>query len=238
MGPEKITSDIPGVGDEKRRNLDESGVVRVGAYVRPGDILVGKITPEGERQLTGEERLVRNVFGEKADERKDSSMKAKPVVKVWLFTPMCSIVILSKKMNGQRRLRRQKKKNSKRFEPEELRVLRQSAKRKLVHTLDGEKVKATYRNAADEEIVRKGQELTVEMLSKLELDEFETLEYSNGDIYPDIWDIVDTVVEKSGAFERSHEEKIERLSKGDDLPPGDYQKGYRICSHQAKAAGW
>ena len=78
LGPEKITSDIPGVGDEKRRNLDESGVVRVGAYVRPGDILVGKITPEGERQLTGEERLVRNVFGEKADERKDSSLKAKP----------------------------------------------------------------------------------------------------------------------------------------------------------------
>jgi DNA-directed RNA polymerase subunit beta len=78
LGPEEITSDIPGVGEEKRKNLDESGVVRVGAYVRPGDILVGKITPEGEKQLTGEERLVRNVFGEKADERKDSSLKAKP----------------------------------------------------------------------------------------------------------------------------------------------------------------
>ena len=60
-----------------------------------------------------------------------------------------------------------------------------------------------------------------------------TLEYSNGDIYPDIWDIVDTVVEKTRAFERSHEEKIERLSKGDDLPSWNHQEGYRIRSHQA-----
>ena len=75
LGPEVTSSDIPNVSEQKLRNLDESGIIRVGAEVRPGDILVGKVTPKGETQLTPEERLLRSIFGEKAKDVKDSSLR-------------------------------------------------------------------------------------------------------------------------------------------------------------------
>ena len=75
LGPEEITRDVPGVGDEALKNLDERGIIRVGAEVRAGDILVGKVTPKGETELTAEERLLRAIFGEKAREVRDTSLK-------------------------------------------------------------------------------------------------------------------------------------------------------------------
>src|SRR4030043_1646703 len=75
LGPEEIPRDSPNVGEESLRNLDEEGIVRVGAEVQAGDILVGKITPKGETELTAEEKLVRAIFGEKAREVKDTSLK-------------------------------------------------------------------------------------------------------------------------------------------------------------------
>ena len=75
LGPEEITRDIPNVGEESLKDLDEEGIVHIGAEVRPGDILVGKITPKGETELTAEERLLRAIFGEKAREVKDSSLR-------------------------------------------------------------------------------------------------------------------------------------------------------------------
>ncbi len=75
LGPEEITRDIPNVGEESLKDLDEDGIVRIGAEVAPGDILVGKITPKGETELTAEERLLRAIFGEKAREVKDSSLR-------------------------------------------------------------------------------------------------------------------------------------------------------------------
>ena len=75
LGPEEITSDVPGVGEEALKNLDERGIIRIGAEVRAGDILVGKVTPKGETELTAEERLLRAIFGEKAREVRDTSLK-------------------------------------------------------------------------------------------------------------------------------------------------------------------
>ncbi len=75
LGPEEITRDIPNVGEEMLKNLDERGIIRLGAYVKPGDVLVGKITPKGETELTAEEKLLRAIFGEKAREVRDSSLK-------------------------------------------------------------------------------------------------------------------------------------------------------------------
>ena len=75
LGPEEITRDIPNVGEEALKDLDEDGIIHIGAEVQPGDILVGKITPKGETELTAEERLLRAIFGEKAREVKDSSLR-------------------------------------------------------------------------------------------------------------------------------------------------------------------
>ena len=80
LGPEDITRDIPNVGEEALGNLDESGIIRIGAEVKPGDILVGKITPKGETQLSPEEKLLRAIFGEKAGDVRDSSLRVPPGV--------------------------------------------------------------------------------------------------------------------------------------------------------------
>ena len=80
LGPEEITRDIPNVGEEMLRNLDESGIIRIGAPVKPEDILVGKITPKGETQLTPEEKLLRAIFGDKARDVKNTSLKVPPGV--------------------------------------------------------------------------------------------------------------------------------------------------------------
>src|SRR5438309_2498727 len=80
LGPEEITRDIPNVGDEALKDLDESGIIRIGAEVKPGDILVGKITPKGETQLSPEEKLLRAIFGEKAGEVRDTSLRVPPGV--------------------------------------------------------------------------------------------------------------------------------------------------------------
>ncbi len=91
LGPEEITRDIPNVGDDVLKDLDENGIIRIGAEVRPGDILVGKVTPKGETELTAEERLLRAIFGEKAREVRDTSLKvphgeAGTIVDVKIFT--------------------------------------------------------------------------------------------------------------------------------------------------------
>jgi DNA-directed RNA polymerase subunit beta len=228
LGPEEITNDIPGVGEDKRRNLDESGVVRVGAYVRPGDILVGKITPEGEKQLTGEERLVRNVFGEKADERKNSSLKAKPGCEGVVIHADVFHRDSEEKDDRALEIAKAKKEELERDRDQKLRALKQSAKRKLVHRLNGMKVEERYLRSEngqnDIEFVAAGDTLTVAQLQKLELDEFEMLRYEDVEVESEIWDVVDEVAAKSREIERLHDEKVERLTKGDDLPPGIIKK--------------
>ena len=82
LGPEEITRDIPNVGEDALKNLDTSGIIRIGAEVRPGDILVGKITPKGETQLSPEEKLLRAIFGEKAGEVRDTSLRVPPGLRV------------------------------------------------------------------------------------------------------------------------------------------------------------
>ena len=80
LGKEEITADIPNLGEETLKDLDESGIIRIGAEVKPGDILVGKITPKGETQLSPEEKLLRAIFGEKAGDVRDTSLKVPPGV--------------------------------------------------------------------------------------------------------------------------------------------------------------
>src|SRR3989441_2098482 len=78
LGPEQMTRDIPNVSESLLKDLDESGIIRIGAYVKPGDLLVGKVTPKGETQLTPEEKLLRAIFGEKAGDVRDASLTCPP----------------------------------------------------------------------------------------------------------------------------------------------------------------
>ena len=100
LGPEEITRDIPNVGREALRNLDEAGIVYIGSEVKPGDILVGKITPKGESPMTPEEKLLRAIFGEKASDVRDTSLKLPPGAPERLLRCVCSTVMALIKMNG------------------------------------------------------------------------------------------------------------------------------------------
>ena len=101
LGPEEITRDIPNVGEEALRNLDEAGIVYVGAEVHPGDILVGKITPKGESPMTPEEKLLRAIFGEKASDVRDTSLRLPPGVPVRSSKCASSTVTASTRMSAR-----------------------------------------------------------------------------------------------------------------------------------------
>jgi DNA-directed RNA polymerase subunit beta len=99
LGPEEITRDIPNVGEAALRDLDESGIIRIGAYVKPGSILVGKVTPKGETQLTAEEKLLRAIFGEKAGDVRDASLTCPPGIE----GTVVDVKVFTRKGSGQRR---------------------------------------------------------------------------------------------------------------------------------------
>src|SRR3989442_8333263 len=138
LGPEEITRDIPNVGDEALRDLDERGIIRVGAEVGPGDILVGKITPKGETELTAEERLLRAIFGEKAREVKDTSLRVPPGVEGTVI----DVKIFSR--SGVRKDKRYKEEVAKQIAKletdhmQQRELLDRMVAAKIVHELDGQ----------------------------------------------------------------------------------------------------
>ena len=142
LGPEEITRDIPNVGENMLRDLDESGIIRIGAQVKPGSILVGKVTPKGETQLTAEEKLLRAIFGEKAGDVKDASLVSPPgidgtVVDVQVFTRKGQekdVRSLSIEQEEEDRLRRDLE--------DEIRILREQRDERIYELLEGRKLSA------------------------------------------------------------------------------------------------
>jgi DNA-directed RNA polymerase subunit beta len=110
LGPEEVTRDIPNIGENMLRDLDESGIIRIGAQVKPGSILVGKVTPKGETQLTAEEKLLRAIFGEKAGDVKDASLTCPPELTERSLTFRFSRAKDRKKTSAAWTLKRSKKK--------------------------------------------------------------------------------------------------------------------------------
>ena len=168
LGPEEITRDIPNVGEEALRDLDASGIIRIGAEVRPGDILVGKITPKGETQLSPEEKLLRAIFGEKAGEVRDTSLRVPPGVEG---------AVIDARVFARRGVTRDDRSQEihgleierlKQDESEEIRIIRQETLRKLKRALVGKKLAA--RVIADDRsvLLAKGDTLTNEALDELQ----------------------------------------------------------------------
>lgn len=145
LGPEEITRDIPNVSEEFLKDLDESGIIRMGAHVKPGDILVGKVTPKGETQLTPEEKLLRAIFGEKSGDVRDASLTTPPgiegtVVDVKIF---CRKGVekdsRAQMIEAETVARMQKNLN------DEIRILREENRKKITDLLEGEKLVAPLR---------------------------------------------------------------------------------------------
>lgn len=221
LGKEEITSDIPNLGDEALKDLDESGIIRIGAEVKPGDILVGKITPKGETQLSPEEKLLRAIFGEKAGDVRDTSLTVPPGVEGTVI----GAKVFSRKGNDKdtrtELIEKMEEEKLRKDEQDEIRIIRDSARGKLKRLLVGKIAGAKVEDRQGVTVLAKGKKITEELLESLTMDRWATISVSES---PEIEDKVSEVLSKlneqveliRGVFD----DKIQKLRRGDDLPPG------------------
>jgi DNA-directed RNA polymerase subunit beta len=222
-GQEEITREIPNVSEQAVRNLDDEGIVRIGAEVGPGDILVGKVTPKGETELSPEERLLRAIFGEKAGDVRDASLKAPPGMEG---------VVIGRKVFS----RKDRGEGSKKKDKEDILEVRQEAEariaeltaernRQLVDLLGDAKL-GRLRNKEDGQvIVREGTQISDRLLERLD---FSTIEPEEGwcdkeSVNDKIDELLRYATEQIQLVEEQTERKVERLTRGDELPPGIIQ---------------
>jgi DNA-directed RNA polymerase subunit beta len=221
LGPEEITRDIPNVGENMLRDLDESGIIRIGAQVKPGSILVGKVTPKGETQLTAEEKLLRAIFGEKAGDVKDASLVSPPgidgtVVDVQVFTrkgqekDQRSLTI---EQDEEDRLRRDLE--------DEIRILREQRDERIYELLEGRKLSADL-TANREILIEKNVQITREMLKAVEPKALRKVQLASTrlDIGAEIKEYEDRTERQIKILSDIYEEKIAKLRQGDELSPG------------------
>ncbi|HLE64138.1 MAG TPA: DNA-directed RNA polymerase subunit beta, partial [Pyrinomonadaceae bacterium] len=221
LGPEEITRDIPNVGENMLRDLDESGIIRIGAQVKPGSILVGKVTPKGETQLTAEEKLLRAIFGEKAGDVKDASLVCPPgidgtVVDVQVFTRKGQEKdqrSLSIEQDEEERLRRDLE--------DEIRILREQRDARIYELLEGRKLAADL-TSNREIVIAKNTPITREMLEGIEPKVLRKSQLASSrlDVGAEIKEYEDRTERQIKILSDIYEEKIAKLRQGDELAPG------------------
>ena len=221
LGPEEITQDIPNVGEEALKDLDESGIVRIGAEVTPGDILVGKITPKGETQLSPEEKLLRAIFGEKAGEVRDTSLRVPPgvqgtVINVRVFSRKgVSKDDRSQVIEDQQIGRLEKD------QEDEIRIVQDSTFGKVRDLLAG---KALSVRVSDDETRRvlfaKGEEVTEDLLRAIPPSYWGRLKVDDEVLEEELDRSVEAMNAQINRIREAFEKKVEKLRSGDELPPG------------------
>ncbi|HYK59413.1 MAG TPA: DNA-directed RNA polymerase subunit beta [Bryobacteraceae bacterium] len=223
LGPEEITRDIPNIAESFLRNLDESGIIRIGATVKPGDILVGKVTPKGETQLTPEEKLLRAIFGEKAGDVKDASLYCPPgiegtVVDCKVFSRKGAELDERSKLileSQEERLRRNLE--------DEKRILNDERAKRLAKLLDGKELLADLHDEkTNKKLLSKGVSISRDLIEKLRARDLKRMKLKDKD--PRVNEQIDEIEEMTSrqiaVLEKITEEKISKLRKGDELPPG------------------
>jgi DNA-directed RNA polymerase subunit beta len=218
-GVEEITREIPNVGEDALKNLDDDGIVRIGAHVRSGDILVGKVTPKGETELSPEERLLRAIFGEKAGDVRDESLKAPP----GMDGIVIDIKVFSRKERDERAKADEKKKveslrRNSRKESKRIKEMRDERLRALLDGQTSEKV--LDRNG--EILIRAGRKLTEKGLEEVDFDLFplDCQITTDRAVNKKIQTVMESAQEMLDKVERDLDKEIERLSRGDELAPG------------------
>ncbi len=221
LGKEEITRDIPNLGEEALKNLDESGIVRIGAEVKPGDILVGKVTPKGETQLTPEEKLLRAIFGEKAGDVKDTSLQVPPgiegiVVDVKIFSRKgVDKDDRSKTIESDDRVKIE------RDYQDELRILEEERNKKIRKLLLGQFVGRDLMDPdSGEVILKKKGRITAEVLRKLSDDDARRVILGDTEEQKKLEEIERAAKDQIEILQTVYDEKVGRLRRGDELPPG------------------
>jgi DNA-directed RNA polymerase subunit beta len=220
LGPEEITRDIPNVGDEALTDLDDSGIIRIGAEVKPGDILVGKITPKGETQLSPEEKLLRAIFGEKAGEVRDTSLRVPPGVEGTVI----NVRIFSRKGLGKdersKSIEDEEVTRLRKDQHDEIRILQEGALRRLKKLLVGRRLAVRLSDDSRKVLLNKGKELTEEDLDQLPPSYWGEIRVDNESVEAELSRVVESTVEQVRLIKDLFEDKIDKLKGGDELPPG------------------
>jgi DNA-directed RNA polymerase subunit beta len=221
-GQEEITREIPNVAEEALSDLDERGIVRIGAHVKPGDILVGKITPKGETELSPEEKLLTAIFGEKAKDVKDSSLKVPPgmegvVIDVKIFSRIEDQVV--EKDRGERIG------DIRRLEGEEKIRVNEVRDAELMELLEGQTVSLALKSGTVEEAIPAGTKLTAQLLRDLKISslDLKTFRVEDKKMNERVRTIIDLANDEKAKLEEKAEERIDRVLQPDELPPGVIQ---------------
>ncbi len=220
LGPEEITRDIPNVSESALAHLDEAGVIHVGAQVKQGSILVGKVTPKGETQLTPEEKLLRAIFGEKAGDVRDASLRCPPgiegvVVGVQVFARK-GVEKDSRQLAIEQEEIDRIRKNSE----DEKRIILEVRDSKIANLLDGVKVTAQVKGSDGSVILKKGGVLTAEILAGLTRAQIVDLPLKDPVLKDKVGLIIRQAESQIEVLEQLNQERIELLRQGDELPPG------------------
>src|SRR5467141_281392 len=218
LGKEEITRDIPNVGEEALKDLDDSGIIRIGAEVGPGSILVGKITPKGETQLSPEEKLLRAIFGEKAGDVRDSSLRVPPGV---TGTVINAKVFSRKGVDKDERakdIENQEEAKLLKDQNDEIKILKDSSYKRIKRLLHGKETTAKLVDDKGHVLLNKGQEVTDTLLD--EIPEKYWPEIAVGGAEEKVAKILENFNEQKELVKLVFGEKISRLKKGDELPPG------------------
>jgi DNA-directed RNA polymerase subunit beta len=220
LGREEITRDIPNVGEEALKDLDESGIIRIGAEVRAGDILVGKITPKGETQLSPEEKLLRAIFGEKAGDVRDTSLRVPTGV---VGTVINAKVFSRKGVDKDERAQQIEDEEEARLlkdQNDEIRIIRDSGRRKMLQLLNGKTTSARLVDDKNKELVKKGADLSEEVLADVPERLWPELRVGDEVTEQRVKKVAESVRDQTELVSMVFQEKIARLKKGDELPPG------------------
>jgi DNA-directed RNA polymerase subunit beta len=223
LGPEEITRDIPNVSETFLRDLDESGIIRIGANVKPGDILVGKVTPKGETQLTPEEKLLRAIFGEKAGDVRDASLICPPGIEGIIV----GVKIFSRKgIEKDDRAKAIEQEDLDMMEKnlqDEIRILHDEVKKRVIMMLKGQELRSDlFDEYGRERLLRKGTVLTLEILQEMPYDTMVRLKIATDDtgLEGDLRDLEERTERQVEVTKNLFEEKKEKIRRGDELPPG------------------
>ena len=222
LGKEEITRDIPNVGEEALKILDQSGIVKIGAEVGPGDILVGKITPKGETQLSPEEKLLRAIFGDKAGDVKDTSLRVPPGAE---GTVIDARVFARRGVDKDQRslsIEEAEKARLEKDREDQTKIVERSARSRLKEILVGQKLKTNLREKGKSKAILSNRKTIAEE----DVERIPVSLWAGADLKAsmDLIDEMETIVEKYQERIRRIEElfemKLEMLSQGDELAPG------------------
>jgi DNA-directed RNA polymerase subunit beta len=219
LGKEDITRDIPNVGEEALKNLDESGIIRLGAEIGPGDILVGKITPKGETQLSPEEKLLRAIFGEKAGDVKDTSLRVPPGVQGIVIDAKVFSRRGIEKDERTRLIENEEIANFEKDRDDQLSVIQKVVRAQLEKLLVQQKCYTALKKGK-KVLIPKGGKIDAKVLAQIPVAQLEGIVLKSPQLTEQVHDILERYRNQCEFCRQEFEQKVNRFDKGDDLPPG------------------